>query len=953
MKNNILVELQQPSGDWMNVSGYRYDRDPVTVNRGRADGDNTTPPSSANFTLNNTSGLFSPRNPASPLRGLIKRNTPVRISRGSGAYGMVTSGIDQSSGRASTVDSAAVSITGDVDIRLDLELLTGAQSGVTSSWLVGNHDLASKFNDDNASRSWTLLNVGGQLRYNWFALGTTASARSVNSIALPGPAQGRKAIRITHDVDNGAGGTTVTFYTATSLAAGNAGGWTVLGAPIVSAGTTAIFDGTAPLRVGGPPVNSVYTYAEPPSATYYGFELRNGIGGSVVASCDFASLPLDPSPIASSNFTDAQGNVWSFNGATDAARVWWGNSTVRFVGELSSLPPRWDASHKSKYIPIVASDVLRRYQQGKSPVGTSLRDFVLADQTALLSYFPLSSKEGTQYERNIANTNRLSYSFYNEALPDKPVFKYGVDMGAPWIGSGMELERTSGASSMRGDQVSWDSNVAFDFVWQANALGSLSVSLYDYSGALWTLTLNDIADSGLAQVSYTDPSTGPIGFATFAVPEINDTDMHIGRLQITNNGANVDYAVYVDGTVRKTGTQPGTNTNGAAVFRIQYAHANTGQGVVNLAHLITWANASAAAIPTAANVAAAALGYAGETAGRRIERVCAKGNIPIVLVGDLDQTTKMGVQFAEPRLAQIRDAEATDFGILATSRTANSLWYRTRSNLYNQTAKLVLDYAAKVVAPPFEPTDDDARTRNDVTATRRDGGSYQIAETTGPLAAVDPPIGIGQYQDEVTVNVESDAQLAGVAAWLLNWGTLDAARYPSLTVNLQALEGQLGAVAADALIAQVLAVDLGDLIQVQNLDAADIPDDLELLAFGYSEEFTNRTWTWTANCGPYDLYRVAKFGQQKYDADGSVLTAAITNAATSFQVTQGGTSIWTRTPAAFPFDVNIGGERMTVTNVTSATSPQTFTVTRGVNGVAIAHAAGESVRLWDTPRFAL
>ena len=55
--------------------------------------------------------------------------------------------------------------------------------------------------------------------------------------------------------------------------------------------------------------------------------------------------------------------------------------------------------------------------------------------------------------------------------------------------------------------------------------------------------------------------------------------------------------------------------------------------------------------------------------------------------------------------------------------------------------------------------------------------------------------------------------------------------------------------------------------------------------------------------------------------------------------------------ADLPFDVRVGvGERMPVTAVSGSTSPQTFTVTRGVNGVQLAHAAGADVRLW-TPAY--
>lgn len=933
MRNDILIEFQRPDGTWFNASPYRLDRDPVSITRGKSPSDKTAGASQANFTLKNPAGLFSLRNPSSPLYGVLKRNTPVRISKRVGSLGLVVSG----GGRAFCGDTAALSFLGDIDLRVDMKPLT--------SWDTSGMDLINKFSFTVGQLGWAFITIGGFLSLRWWPTGTTPTKVAQSSVKLAAGTD-RRVLRATLDVDNGAGGNTVTFYTGPTMT----GPWTQLGTPQVQAGVTTLFDTPTVVRVGSANQTTSDTHGHS-EGTIYAAQIRNGINGTVVASPDFSAQPMDEAAVLTSTFLDAQGNSWGF---TNTARLWYDDVRVRFYGETAAWPPRWNERHTNKHVPITASGSLRRYQQGKSPVATGLRDFVLADQQALLSYFPLDGGEGTQYSRNIANTNKYVYNFYNEPLPDKPIFKYGVDMGAAWIGSGMELERTNTTGWMRGDTVSWDSNVAFDFLWQSSSLGGLTISLRDYNGALWTLDLNDITDSGLGQVSYTDPATGPIGFATFAVPEINDTDLHIGRLQIANNGANVDYAVYVDGTLRKSGTQPGTNTNGSAYFTIQYAHANTGQTAVNLAHLVTWANAVASAIPTAAAVAAAALGYAGETAGRRIERVAEAGGIPMTFVGDLDDTTRMGPQYAEARLAQIRDAEATDFGILYEPRDAPGLAYRTRTSMYDLTPALVLDYADRVIAPPFEPVDDDEATVNDVTATRRDGGSYQIARTTGPLSAADPPVGIGQYEDEITVNVETDAQLAGVAAWRLNAGTLDAARYPSLVVNLEALKQNIGQPATDALIEQILAADIGDRMTVDNLTAANIPDDLDLLLLGYTETMSNTTWEWASNCGPYDLFDVAVFQQDKYDADGSVLTAAITAGATSFQVSQGGTSIWTRTPAAFPFDINVGGERMTVHGISSATSPQTFDpVTRAVNGVSTTHTAGTPVKLWATPRFAL
>ena len=61
--------------------------------------------------------------------------------------------------------------------------------------------------------------------------------------------------------------------------------------------------------------------------------------------------------------------------------------------------------------------------------------------------------------------------------------------------------------------------------------------------------------------------------------------------------------------------------------------------------------------------------------------------------------------------------------------------------------------------------------------------------------------------------------------------------------------------------------------------------------------------------------------------------------------------LWTTTEV--PFDILVGGEQMTVTAVAGAASPQTFTVTRSVNGVVKAHASGEAVTLYSPIRYSL
>lgn len=940
MKNIILTEIKLKSTDWANISDRYLNRDGVTITRGKSAGAAQAGPSQANVTLKNTGGLLSPRNPQSALHGQIGRNTPIRISvvRDPASLGMVVAG----NGRAECNDSAALSFLGDLDVRVDLELTSGL-------WSAASFDLASKFDFVVGSLGWTFIIVAGKLRLAWWPSGTNPPPFSREAtVALPATSA-RMTLRATLDVDNGAGGHTVTFYRGDSLA----GPWTAIGAPVVTAATTSLFDTPAKLRIGSGAASSLWTHGHA-EATFYGAQLRNGIGGAVVASPDFTAQPLDPTPLASSAFADAQGNAFSFNGSADAARIWYGKVWTRALHEIAELPPRWDPSHSDKYVPVVANGILRRLGQGKSPVATGLRDFILAHPGALAAYYPLWGAEGTTYSLNLAPLNQyLSTRFFGQAALNvagtaiqNPVFTYGKDMGASWLGSGMELNAT-GNAYMRGDVVTGDRNCALDFVWQSPSLGVLTVQIQDYNVNLWNLILDDSTDDGTLQVTFDDPNVGPIGFATQGpFNELQDANLHHCRFQLTTVGGDTQFAVYIDGTLRSSGTMSGYTLNGVALFRLFYTRYS-GQTVMNVAHLAMWANASAAQIPALADTVAAAFGHAGETAAARITRVCGDGAIPLQIIGDPAETTAMGPQFAETRLAQIRDAEATDFGILTEQRDALGLLYRSRASMYAQDPAVTIDYSAKVVAPPFEPVDDDESTRNDVTASRRDGGSFQLTLGQGAMSVLPPPAGIGQYADEVTVNVETDAQLPGAAAWWLNLGAVDAARFPSVTFNLASPE------IGDALRDQILALEVGDRLPITNIDAADIPDDVDLIVQGYTETFDNTTWLITFNCAPGQPYQVGKFGTSRYDAHGSVLTAAIGATDLSFQVSKTGTSLWTRSAAAFPLDVNIGGERMTVTGVTSSTSPQTFAIgARSLNGVVKSHPINTPVRLWDTPRYA-
>lgn len=197
----------------------------------------------------------------------------------------------------STPDAAALDIVGDIDLRADVAL---------DSWdpVSGDQVLIGKWTQTGNQRSYRLEMSGGDLYMTW-------SADGINSIfkaaTMPPPfVDGeRLAVRAFLDVNNGAAGNTVTFYTAPTIA----GPWTQLGVPVVTGGVTSIFSSSAPLMLGSSNTGGTNDVA---AGLFYAAQVRNS-AGAIVASPSTRRVAA-----AASSFTDSIGLVWTLNGSGTA-----------------------------------------------------------------------------------------------------------------------------------------------------------------------------------------------------------------------------------------------------------------------------------------------------------------------------------------------------------------------------------------------------------------------------------------------------------------------------------------------------------------------------------------------------------------------------------------------------------------------------------------------------------
>ncbi|WP_369778830.1 hypothetical protein [Streptomyces sp. R33] len=883
---------------WTDATNVLSQKDALRYAWGRRAEGSRTDPAAAAIVLRDPDGIYSGRNPRSPYYGQLGRNTPVRISHGGASVALVIPPDVQ--GRATTTDTAALDITGDIDVRADL---TPSQwGGITE---LGAWEVMGKYGGISQV-SWGLFVLDdGQVSLRWSADGIAVLSRS-STLPVPFAPGQRGAIRATLDVNNGAAGHTVVFYTSDTLS----GTWTQLGDPVVTAGTTSIFNSTASLEVGD---ISALGFADI-SREIHAIEVRNGIAGSAVANPNFAAQAS-----GTTSFADAAGRTWSLAGGVQIT-----SRRTRAVLEASSWVPRWGASGVDVTTPVTAAGVLRRLGRGAKPLASALRRRLPTGDP--IAYWPLEDgRDATQGASPIAGCPPLRVAG----------FSFGQDASCP--GSAALPTVSAGATMQaRVPSATTSSGWTISMVYQLDTAPAVVAA----AGFL-AFTATGTAAHGIV-VGFTSPNVivdfyDPLGnlltSTSFSNAGLIGPDRWI-RMDFTAEyiGPHTNFtAVFVatDGSQQALSTTALAGTPGI----VEDVASVIGVGLSDMAigHLTVFDT------PAVSIWDGSESGYDSETAGARLVRLGDEEGVPVAVADSVGTDTAMGPQRPATLLDLVGACEAADGGILYEDRERAGLVYRTRSTLCNQTPRVTIPYAQ--LAPPLEPTDDDKLIRNDRTVSRDRGSSARAVLTTGALSTALPPDGVGVYDDSQTLTVHSDDQLPDIASWLLHLGTWDEARYPKVRIYLHKYP---------ALIPAVCSLRPGDVIRITGLPDWLPPGPLDLMVEGAEEEWKTFEWTIDLSCSPAGMWSVGVLDDAtlgRLDTDGSQLASGVTSTATSLSVTTTAGQIWTTDSADRPFDIRVGGEVMTVTNVVGASSPQTFTVTRSVNGIVKAHSSGASVAL--------
>jgi hypothetical protein len=904
------IDTWEAQGLWTEITDDVRVAEGIQVTSGRSDEASTVDTSNCTLRLDNRSGDYSPRNPSGQWYGALRKNTPLRIE----------------------LDRAEDTFNR------------------TSSGTWGTSD---------AGYAWTSVDNGV------FTYSVSPSTGGVMGISA--------ANNVSFNLMSGAGGWDSDVRTCISLPAVPAGGAWIATAQVRRSGATATMgvslafqtDGSVDLTierwigagsrfilktvldvVGTYTANrKVWIRARTLGTVTYGKAWYDGTTEPAAWSTSFN----ETSPDLTYDSEKAPGTLgsnigvagWRVTGNTNVTQMnfWSYSSTATiFVGSVVEWPVRWDQSANDATVPLTAAGVLRRLSQGQSPLQSPLYKTFTQERPILYAYWPLEDDSGALTGAGIG-TGVKPASVYSAS------FGYdGLALGGASSTMTITQDTTISGLIPRTTIANFASGWSVDFMILMEALPP--------SGQ--DATVFQVRTSGLkASIGVVVQNGGNVGFHCV------DSDGTVGGFATLNAGSfaagawyDIRLEVYqpsgagTDISIRITSLNITTGVVNQAIF--------AGQGVGSLGIPLSWAfYGSSTSFPagsvgqvaffnfgavfTQTEVLAAARGYAGETATARITRLCGEQNVPLTLLGP--STTIMGPQKNATFLDLLRECETADLGVLYETKYALGLGYRPRSARYSVRNVLNLNVASGWLADAPEPTDDDQNVRNDWTVSRPQGSAVQVIDQ----AHIDAQ---GRYDDSVEINVSTDAVLADQAAFRVYLGTIDELRWPQVNVDLAR---------NSVLIATWMSLLVGTRFNITNFPTAQLPGiTIDLIIEGWSQTITPYGWDVELNCSPATAWvqtdNIVTTGSTgstdaRIDSDSSFVNAAITSTATSMVVGRAaGDPLWDST--AVPLDINVSGERITVTAISGTGTTQTFTITRSVNAIVKAHSAGEDVVLW-------
>lgn len=584
----------------------------------------------------------------------------------------------------------------------------------------------------------------------------------------------------------------------------------------------------------------------------------------------------------------------------------------RATGFVDAWPVTWaDKSETVSFAPVTASGLLRRLGQGgalRSPLYRSLAQAAYVESSSIVGYWPCEDESGST---SIASGIGGQAAAFGGGLED-----FAAD--STILGSSPLMQLVAGVS-FAGYLPTYTptGETGIRAIVKIPSAPSGNVELLRWwtygTYPVWTVEvvpgspdrmfLRAYNAAGVEQLGGTGinlEADGPGGGSMYGMTLYLQVDL-------TENAGAIDWALYAWHTFAFNQGTGGLDTGTEAASTVgqlqaigSYNHSAAAAGTT-LGHIGVATDTNYATDP------AAVAGFAGTSVSLRWTGIGTELNVPTDKVGSLtEHVTYVGASESADLVDLFREVETAEQGVMFDG-TAGHLTLKMRNDRYNQAAVLTLDHDAGQV-DWLAPAEDDQQTTNDVTVSRPHGSQFRSFDADHIAAN-------GNYSSRVEALLFQDADLRYHAQWRVHLGTVEELRYPTVGLNLAR---------ATSKISDWLACDIGSRIQVTNPPAGLPPDTIDLHIEGYTEHLM-RSHDWrveinTSPASPWQVFEIEDTSLGRLATDGSELLCAYDSDDTSILLASTGApnadaevTLWSTT--AEPYDIGVGGERMTVTTM--------------------------------------
>jgi hypothetical protein len=870
------------------VSAYvRYPGDdggqPITMTDGRGDEASQIDASKMTLTFDNRDGRFSTKNKRGPYYGTLRRGMPITVSQitGQDTFARTVSG---GLGTASDGHTWTANVTLSTD---------GAKALVTN--LAANSISSSFMNKSNVWNGDYRVTVGVQAVATGAALRCAFLARGVDS---------SNCIQFRAD-----------FQTDGNVDA-------VIAKRIAGVTTT---------------LNSTADVAPYSASQMFRIRAQSDAGAlrmKIWAPANLAAPDADePDSWTCTAEDDTQTGTavglqaWRVTGNTNAGFPEfyfdsWVAEATEFAGAVVKWPVDWDMSGNNCWAAIEAGGVLRRLQQGTKQLTSPITGQLSAYSPS--GYWRLEDgPDALTFGSSVPGQQPAQYSGTTPAadssLPGATVSATFNDANG----------RIRGATTLTAAGTGF---AALVFV-KLSSLPAGTTILNSWSGsgsvAVWQIILETVG-TGLRVKAWSESGILLIDQISAVPGSVDLTAWCSFQLESEYAGGTLSWALNFNQVGSPTFWTVNNTLATIAPARVR-SFVLGGQELNGASWGHVWIGANTLPYVTTGFLAVAS-GYDGESVRDRLTRLCFQQGVSIFI--EPGETFRMGPQPAGRFIDAIRECEAADYGVLY--ETGTGLGFRPRLARYGYGIKYILTVADGDLSDPPQGIEDDQRVRNHWTVSRR-SGSYAEAIDSAHLAAE------GEYEETITINAQTDNDLADHAGMRVLVGTVGAGlRWPNITLDLaRNAENMLWHHRCRRWGFRLYIIM--DKTQIEGVD----PD---LIAEGVTDTLWPHGRRVTLNCSEYAPWDIPNLDDAGFflDMESTVLDEALTLSETLCDIV---------TPASEPslrwaenFDIEIGGERMTVTAVSGTGTNQTMTCIRGVGGWTETHEAGELVRLAE-PRY--